>query len=97
MLKVIALDFNSDIKPILSKKCFSCHGKSEQKGKLRLDLREYALKKKTIIPGNSSDSELIKKIFSHDPDDIMPPPEKSPLSPDEKELLPAQIASILFS
>lgn len=82
-----AVDFNKDIKPILSKKCFSCHGKSEQKGKLRLDIREYALKKKAIVPGNPKDSEIVKKIFSTESDDVMPPPEKGTLKTEEKELL----------
>ena len=81
---VQALDqvrFNRDIRPIFSDTCFHCHGfdaKSRKAG-LRLDIREEALKKTEndvypIVPGKPEESEIIKRLFSNDPDDIMPPP-----------------------
>lgn len=84
---VLAVDFNRDIKPILSKKCFSCHGKSKQKGKLRLDLRDDALNKKAFIPHKASESELFRRITSKDPDEIMPPPDKESLNEKEAALI----------
>ena len=74
------VDFNRDIRPILSDHCFACHGpdEHERKGKLRLDTSEGARKggetESTIVPGNPDESELIHRIFSSDPDEVMPPP-----------------------
>lgn len=71
------IEFNRDVRPILSDKCFYCHGpdKNHRKGKLRLDQREDAVNKKAIVPGNAQESELIKRIYSTDNDELMPPPE----------------------
>ncbi len=92
------INFTRDIRPILSDKCFACHGpdRAKQKAGLRLDLREDAVRKHDkatpIVPGNSAASEVVKRIFTSDADDMMPPPEKkNPLSPREKELLKAWI------
>lgn len=67
--------FSRDVLPILSDTCFSCHGPDERgrKAGLRLDQREAALADSVIVPGKSADSELIKRITSHDPDEVMPP------------------------
>src|SRR4051794_24774692 len=69
------LRFNRDVRPILSDDCFLCHGpdKSHRKAKLRLDERESALSKKAIVPGDVEKSEAIKRIFTEDADDHMPP------------------------
>ena len=66
--------FNRDVRPILANNCWSCHGPDTnvRKAKLRLDLREEAIRK-VIIPGKAGESLLIKRIFSDDPDEIMPP------------------------
>ncbi len=76
------LAFNRDIRPILSKTCFTCHGPDAAavKGELRLDVRELALKggesgKPAIVPGKPDESMVVKHITTTDPDDIMPPPE----------------------
>jgi mono/diheme cytochrome c family protein len=67
------VDYSRDVKPILSNYCYACHGPddSKRKGKLRLDVREEAVKK-AIRPGNSSSSPLVERIASHDTD-VMPP------------------------
>ena len=75
------LQFNRDIRPLLSDRCFKCHGpdKAARKAGLRLDLAEeaYAERKKShkhaIVPGKPEESLVCRKIFSNDPDDLMPP------------------------
>ena len=78
------ISYNRDIRPILSDKCFSCHGPdvSKIKAGLRLDLPASAFaeleKNKghfAIVPGNPEKSELIKRISSNDPAIMMPMPE----------------------
>lgn len=70
------LSFNRDIRPILSDTCFFCHGPDAEhrEADLRLDIEEFA-KQDAIEPGNASTSELISRITSSDPDELMPPPE----------------------
>jgi len=76
-----AVDFNRDVRPILSDKCFHCHGPDEgtRKGKLRLDTREGALRLRegsaAIVPGKAAESELLQRIVSPHEDEVMPPPE----------------------
>lgn len=71
-----SLEFNRDIRPILSDNCFYCHGpdKSHREADLRLDDREAALSAKVIQPGQPEESEIIARIFSTDTDEVMPPP-----------------------
>src|SRR6185437_3363576 len=71
------LTYNRDIRPILSDNCFACHGpdKNKRKAKLRLDIRDEALEKKVFVPGHADQSELVKRIFSSDAKEMMPPPE----------------------
>src|SRR5262245_33482532 len=75
------LDFLRDVRPILANHCFKCHGPDEEarKSKLRLDIREDALKpaksgELAIVPNHPEQSELVKRIFAQDEDDLMPPP-----------------------
>lgn len=75
------LDFNKDVRPILSENCFHCHGPDEQtrKAKLRLDTKEFFTTKAKsgkaiILPANPSESELFNRLVSHEPSEIMPPP-----------------------
>lgn len=94
-------DFNRDVRPVLAQHCFACHGMDEhsRKGKLRLDLREAALGKGksgevAIIPGKAEASEVIKRIFSSDEDELMPPPHtKKVLTDREKSVLKDWISS----
>ena len=67
------LDFNRDVRPILSDACFHCHGpdKSKRKADLRLDTPAG---KAAIVAGKPAESELIRRITSHDKDEVMPPP-----------------------
>jgi hypothetical protein len=69
------LEFNRDIRPIMAENCFACHGpdKNARKAHLRLDVRKDAVKAGAIVPGSPDKSELVERIFSDDPHDIMPP------------------------
>ena len=71
------VDFNRDVRPILSENCFYCHGQdgNKRKAELRLDDRGTALEKKAIVPGDAAASELVKRLFSQDPEEMMPPPD----------------------
>jgi hypothetical protein len=84
------INFNRDIKPLLTHRCFTCHGpdEAERKADLRLDLRDEALKS-AIKPGDARGSEVYQRIVSTDPDLMMPPPTaKKPLfKPEEAELI----------
>ena len=89
------LSFNKDIRPILSDRCFACHGPDGEKRKagLRLDTAEGAtalLKsgERAIVPGKTKESALFARIHSTDPDEIMPPAKLNrPLSEAEREFL----------
>lgn len=84
------IEFNRDIRSILSENCFACHGpdKSHRKAGLRLDIREAALEKAAIVPGKPEESELIARIFSDTTDEVMPPPlSHKTLTPAQKDLL----------
>ncbi len=72
------LEFNRDIRPILSDNCFRCHGpdQHQRQAKLRLDVREVALEKKAFVPGQPDASELIHRINSAKKDERMPPPDQ---------------------
>ncbi|MEE2990649.1 MAG: DUF1553 domain-containing protein [Planctomycetota bacterium] len=89
------LSYNRDIRPILSENCFSCHGadSAARKAELRLDHRELAIESGAILAGKPKQSELVARIFSSDPDQVMPPPEsKKQLSNEQKQLLKRWIA-----
>jgi len=93
------VSFNRDIRPILSSKCFHCHGPSDKfrKAKLRLDLEESTLSERdgirAIVPGSLDESELWHRILSDDPEEMMPPPEsKKPMSKEEISLFKTWIA-----
>lgn len=91
------VDFNFHVKPILSDRCFSCHGPDEtdRQADLRLDLESEAFKalkdqpgKFAIVPGDAKTSELVHRVMSNDPAVMMPPPESGlKLSQTEREIL----------
>ena len=71
------VDFNREIRPILSDGCFTCHGPDEKtrKARLRLDTKEGAFAKPgVIVPGEAAKSRLIDRVTSKDPAVVMPPP-----------------------
>ncbi len=91
------ISFNRDIRPILSDKCFLCHGPdaNTRRAGLRLDSQEGAIAEllvnqghHAIVPGFPEESELIRRIKSEDPAVLMPLPESnlSRLTPDEIEI-----------
>jgi hypothetical protein len=89
------VDFTRDVRPILSRHCFKCHGFDDKarKAHLRLDVREGAIKK-AIVPGKPDDSELIRRINATDADEVMPPPAtKNPLTDAEKQTLKRWVAA----
>ncbi len=76
--KIKPVDFNRDIRPILSDNCFTCHGPDDQQrmAKLRLDTKEGAFAKQgVIVAGDPAKSKLVMRITSKDPNVMMPPPE----------------------
>ena len=85
--KAATLQYNRDIRPILSENCFACHGpdSAARKAGLRLDQRDAAVAKKAFVPGKSGESELIARILLPEDDESAMPPVKS-----HKKLTPAQ-------
>ncbi|MFM7562016.1 MAG: PSD1 and planctomycete cytochrome C domain-containing protein [Planctomycetota bacterium] len=89
------IKFNRDIRPLLSDRCFKCHGPDSQtrEAGLRLDRSEAAVAEldsgeRAIVPSDLEQSELVRRIRSTDPDLQMPPPDSGKqLSDREKELL----------
>jgi hypothetical protein len=88
------IDFNRDVRPILSDTCFACHGPDAGtvKGGLRLDLAEAALaggetEGPAVVPGKPDESALLKRVLSHDLDDQMPPSDSA-----KPRLTEAQVA-----
>ncbi|MES2598387.1 MAG: DUF1553 domain-containing protein [Verrucomicrobiota bacterium] len=89
-LSAAPIDFVKDVRPILQKHCYECHGEKKQKSGLRLDIKSEALKggdnhSPDIIPGKGKDSPLIHFLITDDEDELMPP--KGKLSAPEIETL----------
>ena len=89
------IDFNRQVRPILSDTCYKCHGPDakERQAGLRLDQQEGAFAKldsgaTAIVAGDLAASELVRRITSTDPDQLMPPPESG------KKLTAAQIETL---
>jgi hypothetical protein len=95
------LDFNRDVRPILSDRCFSCHGPDgeDRQAGLRLDLRDAAIAEldsgaTAVVPGDPTQSEIVTRITSTDPDVVMPPPRfNKPITPAEADILKRWIAA----
>ncbi|HEY2251820.1 MAG TPA: PSD1 and planctomycete cytochrome C domain-containing protein [Planctomycetaceae bacterium] len=83
------VNFSRDVLPILSDNCFACHGpdQSNRKADLRLDTKDGALRTDNpiIVPGKSGESDLVVRIMSTDPNEVMPPPKSN------RQLKPGQI------
>jgi len=90
-----AIDFNRDVRPLLSDRCFACHGPDaeDRQAGLRLDVREAATAPvesgaTAVVPGDPTASELVARITSTDPEIVMPPPHVGkPITPAEAETL----------
>ncbi|HTN76117.1 MAG TPA: DUF1553 domain-containing protein [Pirellulaceae bacterium] len=84
------LQYNRDIRPILTENCFACHGadSASRKADLRLDVRDDAIEMDALRPGNAAESELLRRILSADPEKVMPPPHvKKTITAQQRELL----------
>ena len=88
------VQYNRDVRPILSEKCFACHGfdKAKREAGLRLDTREGALAEAdsgevAVKPGSIEESELIRRILSSDEDELMPPPHSGKVVTDEQKAI----------
>src|SRR5918996_963080 len=94
------IDFNRDIRPLLSDRCFRCHGpdSAKRKAKLRLDIREGVFRKMNagwaiVKPRDPDKSELVRRISSEDVEEMMPPGESNlSLTEAEKALLKRWVA-----
>jgi len=93
------LRFNRDIRPILSDNCFTCHGPdaNARKAKLRLDVAEDGANYKgaysVLTPGQPDSADLLARIVTTNPDDVMPPPAtEKHVKPEQLELLRRWIA-----
>ena len=77
------ISFNTHIRPILADRCFTCHGPDSQSRQANLRLDQEASAKSTetdsgvaaIVAGKPEQSELLRRLTTHDPDERMPPPE----------------------
>ncbi|MFI5458260.1 MAG: DUF1553 domain-containing protein [Isosphaerales bacterium] len=90
------LEYNRDVRPILTENCFPCHGpdSAARKADLRLDRREAAIEAGAITPGDTDASELIARINAQDPKEVMPPKSTSKtLSQKQRDLLRSWIAA----
>ncbi|MDR3457410.1 MAG: DUF1553 domain-containing protein [Verrucomicrobiae bacterium] len=93
------IDFNFQIRPLLSDRCFTCHGPDSRARKkdLRLDTRDGLFKKLddnlyVVKPGDTNRSELVRRIFATDDDQMPPEKSKRVLSAAEKDLLKRWVA-----
>ncbi|MFT5299953.1 MAG: hypothetical protein ACI87E_000036 [Mariniblastus sp.] len=89
------VDFNRDIRPILSDNCFLCHGPAEstREADLRLDVREAAVDSGALIPGKPNESEIVERVYSDDEDLVMPPVDSNKrLTNKQRELLKQWVA-----
>ncbi|MEM7014745.1 MAG: DUF1549 domain-containing protein, partial [Verrucomicrobiota bacterium] len=96
----MAVDFNRDVRPILSNKCFACHGPDEhdRKADLRLDTKEGAFADLggyfSIVAGKPEESEIYYRMTTDDEDEIMPPPKyHKPMTEEEKRIIKEWIES----
>ncbi|MBI1347903.1 DUF1553 domain-containing protein [bacterium] len=89
------VEFNRDVRPILSDNCFFCHGPDagHRQADLRLDVREAAIESGAIQPKDVTASSLIQRILSADPDEVMPPPDSNKhLTAEQKAILQRWVA-----
>ena len=86
------VEFNRDIRPILTKHCTACHGGVKEAGEISFIYREKALApgksgKIPIVPGKPAESEMLRRLRSTDPDEVMPKPKHGPPLPEAEVAL----------
>ncbi|MDA7868518.1 PSD1 and planctomycete cytochrome C domain-containing protein [Akkermansiaceae bacterium] len=87
------VDFSREVRPILNTNCLPCHGGVKKSGDVSFLYREEALAtgksgKPTVVPGDPGSSEMLIRILSDDPDEVMPQPKHgAPLKPHEADLI----------
>jgi hypothetical protein len=92
------VEFNRDIRPILTKHCTACHGGVKEAGGISFIMRDSATSEGEsgeipIVPGNPAKSDMLRRILSKDPDEVMPKPKHGPpLSAAEAKLVERWIA-----
>lgn len=93
------VDFNRQIRPLISNHCIACHGPDEKqrKAKLRLDNLEGATRDlggyAAVVPGKPDESEMLSRLLSEDDEEVMPPPEKGKrFTPEQVDLIRRWIA-----
>ncbi|HVK16781.1 MAG TPA: PSD1 and planctomycete cytochrome C domain-containing protein [Fimbriiglobus sp.] len=89
-LSAADVEFNRDVRPILSDACYACHGPDARarKAELRLDTKEGLADETVVVPGQSAKSGLFQRITAADPSEVMPPPKSG------KKLTPKQVETI---
>ena len=96
-LLLAKIDFNRQIRPIVSEYCFACHGLDDPKGGLRLDFADFAYQGgksgfPAITPNDLEESEILHRVVSTDMEERMPP-KGDPLKPEQIKLLRQWISS----
>jgi hypothetical protein len=89
------IEYNRDVRPILSENCFACHGpdSASRKAGLRLDRRDEAIKSEALVPGKPDQSPLVERIFSANPKKLMPPAKShKTLTDAQKDILKRWVA-----
>lgn len=87
------VDFSREVRPILTTQCTACHGGVKMNGDVSFLYREQVLAKgksgkPTVVPGKPDESEIMVRILSQDPDEVMPPPDHGkPLKKEEVEII----------
>ena len=87
------VEFNRDIRPILTKHCTACHGGVKEAGGISFISRDGATREgesgeHPIVPGKPAESDMLRRILSKDPDEVMPPRKSGKtLAPHQVELL----------
>lgn len=96
--EVPAVDFATEIQPLLARRCYACHGPDQQEGSLRFDDRETLVGEADsglapIVPGRPADSELLRRVLASEDSGERMPPEGKALSENEIDVLTRWIES----
>ena len=83
------IEFNRDIRPLFSRHCTACHGGVKEAGKISFLYRDKALAEgksgeRAVVPGDPEKSEVMRRVLSKDPDEVMPKPDHGPRLTDQE-------------